>query len=226
MKVTDINTSNDCSHKSESGLERQKAKENLAQVTQMFDSSHNLDVRDNKMRLGVQQNDAAGELISSSNGEYPLPESHGEAQEFDVFDKDGEKLILRIEDGSPEKLKEALARESTYFEHAVRMNIYQKGKSIGYARLGVKVQEQFNTNNNQYEQDIAVKLRDISVNEDQRGKNIGALLLRRTETIAHEVGAREVYGFPESDNARAFFEHNGYQTRFKENGAPEIFKTL
>ncbi len=75
-----------------------------------------------------------------------------------------------------------------------------------------------------------VKLRQMAVAEDQRGRRIGEALLQAFETHARTIGARTVT-LAARQTARAFYERNGYAVEgdgFIEVTIPHIWmhKTL
>ncbi|HQE91264.1 MAG TPA: GNAT family N-acetyltransferase [Anaerolineae bacterium] len=149
--------------------------------------------------------------------------------ETQVQDKLGDTLTLRTENGSPVTMQETMARNERAPYQQVRFDIYRGDQCIGYARLGLQVNKEGNFITDRYDkaQNVQARLEYIGIDDPtQRGRGIGKILLDRVETHARMSGAKEIVGFPESDSARSFFEHNGYQTPDENPNSPEIRKKL
>ena len=149
--------------------------------------------------------------------------------ETKVQDKRGNALTLRTENGSWATMQKTMARNERAPYQQVRLDIYQGDQCIGYARLGIQAHKEGNFVTDQYDevQNVRARLEYIGIDDPtRRGYGIGKILLDQVEAHARLSGAKEIVGFPESDSARAFFEHNGYQTPLENPDSPEICKNI
>ncbi|HDQ71848.1 MAG TPA: N-acetyltransferase [Chloroflexi bacterium] len=154
-----------------------------------------------------------------------LPPAHGEAHDAVVTDRLERSLVLRTEDGSLEQLRRAIQTDRGHIVHPVRIRAFDGRRQVGHANLTLEIDKTFSDTAGHYDRlaDCRVRLNDIYVEESERGRGIGSLLLDRSEEITRLGGARELYGSLESAKARSFFERHDYRFRQGANGE-EAFK--
>ncbi len=143
------------------------------------------------------------------------PPGHGEVQDARVSDKLKRPLTLRTEDGTQAQLERALEAGADRVDHPIRVRTYDGGQEAGYANLTLEVEKLPDNTIEHFvwPKDRRMRIGDIFVPEDDRRRGIGTWMLERSEELARQSGAREIYGTLESEQARSFFKRNGYQFR-------------
>jgi len=136
-----------------------------------------------------------------------------------VTDRLGRALTLRIRPG-PEEVRSAVQAGHSATLH---IRVDEGEREVGRAEMTVETVEEFSPLTGYTDRWHRARFDTITVEERDRRRGVGSLMLERVEALAREHGAREMYGSLDPEDARPFFESHGYQTR---HGGHEVFKPL
>ncbi len=155
-------------------------------------------------------------------------------------DRQGRDVTLRVEGNDAQSLARVEGEQRLHSQHGIRLRTvdtaeaqkspaYHGQGEMGRANLTLEIDR----SPDGAVTDRRLRLNDIQVNDNYRGRGVGGELLTETERIGRQHQAREVYGdlvpdsLGEEARLRRFYEHHGYQFRAKSGGSgEEVYKTL
>jgi GNAT superfamily N-acetyltransferase len=109
----------------------------------------------------------------------------------------------------------------------VVVRVEEGDREVGRAEMTMQVAKKFDPLTGETDHWRRARLDTITVpGKDDRQRGIESLMLKRAEDLAREHGAREVYDTLDSDDARPFFEQQGYQVRRAPQGGHKVLKSL
>lgn len=195
-----------------------KAKDQVAQTSRCLEQA------------GVHPRTSAAEHIEAQlktgfGGEFSsqvrdrMPPGYGQVEDQNVKDRAGNSLMMRTENGNPDRLSRSANQDTAHPFHQICIRLFENNQFTGcYANLQYEICKEFNEQTGHYDQilDLRMRLNDIYVPEEQRRQGRAALMLKQAETISIMSSSRELYGNIDPC-IRFFYENSGFDTRTVED---------
>jgi len=153
-------------------------------------------------------------------------------------DRQGRDVTLRVEGNDAQSLARVEGEQRLHSQHGIRLRAvdtseaqtlpaYHGKGEMGRANLTLEIDRSANG----AVADRRLRLNDIEVSGNYRGRGVGGELLRETERIGYQHRVREVYGnfaaeAGQEAQVRRFYQERGYHSRPGSGGGTEVYKTL